>query len=171
MKKVVIIFCSIMIPVLLLCELACGQTVRLRVELDQQGQGNGTAVCIGHTPEGYSVFLTAKHNFRGARGGEIFHDGRWIAAEAINQHPSEDVLSFEAAADVPALQLADAEQIGETVEIRYGPEYHGRKASVLGKPWKQAMWLAVMGFIHPAILAGLYFRMKRSGIISGHKRQ
>ena len=130
MKKVVIIFCSIMIPVLLLCELACGQTVRLRVELDQQSQGNGTAVCVGHTPEGYSVFLTAKHNFRGARGGEIFHDGRWIAAEAINQHPSEDVLSFEAAADVPALQLAEAERIGESVEIRgYGPEYHGRKAS------------------------------------------
>lgn len=129
MKKVVIIFCSVMIPVLLLCELACGQTVRLHVDLDNS-TGNGTAVCVGHTPEGASVLLTAKHNFRGAKSGSIFHDDRWITAEAINQHPSEDVLSFEVAATVPALQLAEAEQIGETVEIRgYGPEYHGRKAS------------------------------------------
>ena len=130
MKKVVSIFFLVMIPVLLLCELACGQTVRLKVELDGNSQGNGTAVCVGHTPEGASVLLTAKHNFRGARGGEIFHDGRWIVAEQINQHPSEDVLSFEVAANVPALELAESEQIGQPVEIRgYGPEYHGRKAS------------------------------------------
>jgi hypothetical protein len=129
MKKAVVIFLLVLVPIILLCELANAQTVRLRMDLDSS-HGNGTAVCVGHTAEGASVLLTAKHNFRGARSGSIFHDGRWIVAEAINQHPSEDVLSFEVAANVPALQLADAEQIGAPVEIRgYGPEYHGRKAS------------------------------------------
>jgi hypothetical protein len=129
MRKAIVIVFLVLVPIILLCELANAQTVRLRVDLDGS-QGNGTAVCIGHTPEGASVLLTAKHNFRGARGGNIFHDGRWITAEAINQHSSEDVLSFEVKGTVPALQLADAERIGETVEIRgYGPEYHGRQAS------------------------------------------
>lgn len=147
MKKVLSIFFLVTIPVLLLCELACGQTVRLHVDLGN-GTGNGTAVCVGHTPEGASVLLTAKHNFRGARSGQIFDDGRWIVAEKINQHPSEDVLSFEVAVSVPALELADAERIGETVEIRgYGPEYHGRKAS--------AFW-GVMETNHIAGRAGLH---------------
>jgi len=141
MRKAIVIVFLVLVPIILLCELANAQTVRLRVDLDGS-QGNGTAVCIGHTPEGASVLLTAKHNFRGARGGNIFHDGRWITAEAINQHSSEDVLSFEVKGTVPALQLADAERIGETVEIRgYGPEYHGRQASAFwGSPNHWRFW-------------------------------
>lgn len=105
------------------------QVVRLRVE-GQQTVGSGTAFCIGETTEGRSVLLTAKHNFQSGESGRVYYAGQWATVGNINHHSTEDVTSFEVSIRIPALTLADSEQIGELVTIPgFGPEYHGRQAS------------------------------------------
>jgi len=102
------------------------QCVRLDVDGDQPGKA--TAFCIGETNDGQGVYLTAKHNLRGATRIRIKVHGDWYTARQINQHPSEDVASFEAPVIVAAFQVGATEQPGEWVRISgFGPEYHGRQ--------------------------------------------
>ena len=74
------------------------QAVRLQVcGPSESGEftGRATAVCIGQTESGGSVFLTAKHNFRDAVRGWIKVRGDWHLITTVNEHPTADVASFE----------------------------------------------------------------------------
>jgi len=103
--------------------------VRLHVT-GEATAGDGTAFCVGEATNGRAVFLTARHNFRGASSGQIYHSGKWHTISDVNEHPSADVASFEAAVTARPLQLATAGRLGEVVTIPgFGPEYHGRTAS------------------------------------------
>jgi hypothetical protein len=118
----------------LLAGLASAQVVRLTVNGEENGQpfeGYATATCIGHTDYGSGVFLTAGHNFRDAHRGYIQTGGRWRKIDRVNEHPSADVATFEVSdcQSVPAIELAESEQIGGTVCIPgFGPEYQGGSA-------------------------------------------
>lgn len=113
------------------CPRCAAQVVRLWVVAADGTEGQATAACIGETADRAAVFLTAKHNFRGARNAKIFLDGQWHSVRQVNQHRTADVASFEVAGvRCPAYQLAVAPGIDEEVLIPgYGPEYNGRKAS------------------------------------------
>lgn len=110
--------------VVLFGQIAFGQCVRLDTD-----EGRGTAFCIGETPEGNGVYLTAKHNLRDAEQVRIKVFGKWYQATAFNLHPTEDVASFEAPVIVQALNVGSEEPSGERVRISgFGPEYFGRTA-------------------------------------------
>jgi len=103
------------------------QVVRLDVEGDSPGKA--TAFCIGETNDGHGVYLTAKHNLRGAARIRIKVRSKWYIGSQINQHPSADVASFEAPVLVDPLAIGD-EQPGHQVTIPgFGPEYFGRYPS------------------------------------------
>lgn len=94
--------------------------------------GDGTAVCIGRTNEGFGLYLTAKHNFRDALSASIDVDGQHYAVKRVNEHPSADVACFESQ-PILIYELADDEAIGHPVRIPgYGPRYNGRKESSFG---------------------------------------
>jgi len=103
------------------------QCVRLDVDGDEPGKA--TAFCVGETNDGQGVYLTAKHNLRGATRIRIKVRGKWYIGSQINQHPSADVASFEAPVLVDPLAIGD-EQPGHQVTIPgFGPEYFGRYPS------------------------------------------
>ncbi len=103
------------------------QVVRLDVEGDSPGKA--TAFSIGETSDGQGVYLTAKHNLRGATRIKIKVRGKWYIGSQINQHPLADVASFEAPVLVDSLKIGD-EQPGQPVTIPgFGPEYFGRTPS------------------------------------------
>lgn len=102
--------------------------------------GRGTAFCIGETPDHKGVYLTAKHNFRGATSAEIRVNNQWHRVSFLNEHPTADVASFEAPIAVTPFMIADSEPVGSQVVIHgYGPEYQGRDVcgffGVLGKSY------------------------------------
>jgi len=104
------------------------QVVRLDVDGDEPGKA--TAFCIGETNDGQGVYLTAKHNLRGATRIRIKVHGKWYTGQRINQHPSADVASFEAPVVAQALAIGEQERPGEQVAIPgFGPEYFGRTPS------------------------------------------
>jgi hypothetical protein len=104
------------------------QVVRLDVDGDEPGKA--TAFCIGETNDGHGVFLTAKHNLRGATRIRIKVRGQWHTGFQINQHPSADVASFEAPVLVEPMIVGAGEQPGQPVTIPgFGPEYFGRTPS------------------------------------------
>jgi len=91
--------------------------------------GNGTAVCIGRTNEGFGLYLTAKHNFRDASSASVIVDGRSYAVRRMREHQAADVACFESQ---PAafFELADTEPVGEEVTIPgYGPTFNGRETA------------------------------------------
>jgi hypothetical protein len=100
--------------------------------LDVEGDepGKATAFCVGETNDGQGVYLTAKHNLRGATRIRIKVRGEWHTGFQINQHPSADVASFEAPVLVEPMIVGAAEQPGQPVTIPgFGPEYFGRTPS------------------------------------------
>jgi len=104
------------------------QVVRLDVDGDEPGKA--TAFCIGETNDGQGVYMTAKHNLRGATRIRIKVHGDWYIGRQINQHPSADVASFEAPVLVDPMVVGAAEQPGQPVAIPgFGPEYFGRTPS------------------------------------------
>lgn len=100
----------------------------VRLDVDGEQPGKATAFCIGETNDSNGVYLTAKHNFRGATRIKIKVHGKWYTGSRINQHPSADVASFEAPVLVNPLSVGETEQPGERVRISgFGPEYFGRQ--------------------------------------------
>ncbi len=127
MKRNIVLAFLITFVVSLFGQIAFGQCVRLDIEGEHSGKG--TAFCIGKTAEGSGVYLTAKHNLRGAERIRIKVFGKWYQGVCINQHPTEDVASFEAPVIVQAFSLGSSEPTGELVRISgFGPEYYGREA-------------------------------------------
>jgi len=113
---------------LLFCSVASAQVVPLHIVGDGFS-GDGTAVCIGRTNEGFGLYLTAKHNFRDALSASINVDGRSYAVRRMNEHSTADVACFESQ---PAafFELAEAEPVGESVTIPgYGPTFNGRETA------------------------------------------
>jgi len=112
----------------LLCAPCHAQVVPLNVVGDGF-TGNGTAVCIGRTNEGFGLYLTAKHNFRDATSASITLDGKSYAVRRMREHSTADVACFESQ---PAnfFELADSEPVGEEVTIPgYGPTFNGRETA------------------------------------------
>jgi len=102
----------------------------VRLDVDGESPGKATAFCIGETSDGQGVYLTAKHNLRGATRIRIKVHGDWYIGRQINQHPSADVASFEAPVLVEPMMVGESEQPGERVRISgFGPEYFGRTPS------------------------------------------
>lgn len=102
----------------------------VRLDVDGDSPGKATAFCIGETNEGQGVYLTAKHNLRGATRIRIKVRGDWYTGRQINEHPSADVASFEAPVVAQALAIGEQERPGEQVTIPgFGPEYFGRTPS------------------------------------------
>lgn len=126
MKRFTVWTLLVTFVVVLFGQIAFGQCVRLDVDGEQPGKA--TAFCIGETNDGNGVYLTAKHNLRGATRIRIKVHGDWYTGTRINQHPSADVASFEAPVLVQAMTVGDVEQPGERVRISgFGPEYFGRQ--------------------------------------------
>lgn len=116
--------CAVLV-FLFCCEVVNAQIVRLHVTGSEPG--DATAFCVGKTDDGAGVYLTAKHNFRGADAGQIRTGGAWHAIRNINQHQLADVASFESQLSGAWLPIASTAEIGATVEIAgFGPAYHGR---------------------------------------------
>lgn len=91
--------------------------------------GDGTAVCIGRTNEGFGLYLTAKHNFRDATSASITLGGQSFAVRRMREHSTADVACFESQ---PAafFELAETEPVGEEVTIPgYGPTFNGRETA------------------------------------------
>jgi hypothetical protein len=102
----------------------------VRLDVDGEQPGKATAFCIGETNDGQGVYLTAKHNLRGAERIRIKVHGDWYTGRQINQHPSADVASFEAPVLVEPMTVGESEPQGESVRIPgFGPEYFGRTPS------------------------------------------
>jgi hypothetical protein len=112
----------------LLCATCHAQVVPLHV-VGNGFTGDGTAVCIGHTDDGYGVYLTAAHNFRESVSASVVVGGQRYAVRRMTEHPSADVATFESQ---PAnfFELADVEPVGQQVTIPgYGPTYYGRQTA------------------------------------------
>lgn len=116
-------------PMLMLMSIpASAQVVPLHVVGDGF-TGDGTAVCVGRTNEGFGLYLTAKHNFRDAMSASITLDGQSFAVRRMREHQNADVACFESQ---PAafFELADVEPVGESVTIPgYGPTFNGRETA------------------------------------------
>lgn len=111
---------------LLFCTVADAQVVQLHVQGDGF-TGQGTAVCIGRTNEGFGLYLTAKHNFRDAQSAAIDVDGRRVAVRRMREHQTADVACFESE-PLAFFELADEEPVGQPVVIPgYGPTFNGRE--------------------------------------------
>lgn len=111
---------------LLFCATAPAQVVQLHVQGDGF-TGQGTAVCIGRTNDGFGLYLTARHNFRDAVSAAIEYQGRRIAVREMAESPTADVACFESE-PITFYELAESEPIGESVVIPgYGPVFHGRR--------------------------------------------
>lgn len=111
---------------LLLCCPCHAQVVQLHVQ-GNAFTGQGTAVCIGRTDDGFGLYLTAKHNFREALSASIEYQGRRIAVREMAESQTADVACFESE-PITFYELAESEPIGESVVIPgYGPVFHGRR--------------------------------------------
>lgn len=111
---------------LLLCCPCHAQVVQLHVRGDGF-TGQGTAVCIGRTDDGFGLYLTAKHNFRDALSAAIEYKDRRIAVREMAESATADVACFESE-PITFYELAESEPIGESVVIPgYGPVFHGRR--------------------------------------------
>lgn len=102
------------------------------VQLHVQGDGftgQGTAVCIGRTDDGYGLYLTARHNFRDAVSASIEYRGKRVAVREMAESSTADVACFESE-PIAFYELAESEPIGESVVIPgYGPTFSGRKTA------------------------------------------
>lgn len=115
---------------LLFCTVAQAQVVQLHVQGDGF-TGQGTAVCIGRTNEGFGLYLTARHNFRDAQSAAIDVDGRRVAVRRMREHQTADVACFESE-PLAFFELADEEPVGQPVVIPgYGPTFNGRETCKL----------------------------------------
>jgi len=120
------------LPVLLIgcCGSECSaQIVRLEVDgLNESGQsfvGKASAVCIGESEDGGSVFLTARHNFREANRGRIRLAGEWHAITRVNESRTADVASFEVKAKSNFRRVGTRVRYRERVWIGgFGPLYN-----------------------------------------------
>lgn len=112
---------------LLFCTVAEAQVVQLHVQGDGF-TGQGTAVCIGRTNEGFGLYLTAKHNFEDAGSASVVVNSQHVAVWKVNEHPTADVASFESE-PIEFLELAESEPVGQEVTMPgFGPFFNGRKA-------------------------------------------
>ena len=113
---------------LLFCTVAEAQVVQLHVQGDGF-TGQGTAVCIGRTNEGFGLYLTARHNFRDAQSAAIDVDGRRVAVRRMREHATADVACFESE-PLAFFELAESEPVGQPVVIPgYGPTFNGRETA------------------------------------------
>jgi hypothetical protein len=128
MKRFTVWTLLVTFVVVLIGQITFGQCVRL--DVDGETPGKATAFCIGETSDGQGVYLTAKHNLRGADRIRIKVFSKWYEGVCINQHPTADVASFEAPVLVEPMIVGSSEQPGQTVRISgFGPEYFGRTPS------------------------------------------
>jgi hypothetical protein len=116
--------------------LGCGpcdaKVYRLRVTLEDGSTARASAVCIGRTSDGCSLFATARHNFDGAILAEVV-TSKWAArTKEVIRHESEDVAVFTIGRDdCEPTELEESDPLsGETAYVDgYGPEYHNQPES------------------------------------------
>lgn len=110
---------------LLVSDIANAKAYRLRVVLEDGGIGRASAVCIGETDDGFSIFATARHNLEGAVSAEIVTT-QWTArTKEVVRHKTEDCAVFTIVRGGCEATDLDEPQLGETAFIDgYGPEYH-----------------------------------------------
>jgi len=113
------------------CEETRAQSYRLKIYAGDK-IGRATAVCVGATDDGHSMFVTARHNFDDADSAVVFGDGWEVKVRDVWRHKAEDVAAFLTdRRDFAWIDLDDP-VTGETVSISgFGPEYQNQRESTL----------------------------------------
>lgn len=112
--------------VLLACSVSPAQVVRLEVVSDEGLPGKGSAFCVGATPDGNSVFVTAGHNFKKATKARVFHERQWYSVRSVNNYSGHDVSSFEVKMKCKSMRFASRGKRGSRVRLLgYGREANG----------------------------------------------
>jgi len=117
--------------VVLLAECCHAQSYRLKIYAGDK-IGRATAVCVGATDDGHSLFVTARHNFDDADSAVVYGKGWEITVRDVWKHKSEDVAAFITDRREFAWIDIDEPVTGETVAISgFGPEYQNQQESTL----------------------------------------
>ena len=104
---------------------ACGQVYQIDTR-SRSYRGQGTAVCVGMQGT-TGLFLTAKHNLRGAEHFAVRGPTGYSEGYRVSLHPTEDVAAFCAQGRFePMLMTADEIPSGAPVQVcGFGPAAHG----------------------------------------------
>jgi len=140
------------LSILLAASTASAQIVRLTVQGDGF-RGRATAVCVGQTEDGGSLYVTAKHNFEGARSGVIQTAGETHRIIRVNESRTDDVASFEVSTEPRQWRgLAESEEVGAECWVAgFGPEYNGSGPAESFSGTLQADQIVGHGGLHPVV--------------------